>query len=132
MRSGSTSSRVPRPVQVGHAPWGVLNEKLRGSSAGNEVPSYGQANASEYSRSAHTPADRSLMMTWPEPSRSACSTESAMRGLVFRLTRDHQAIDDDGDRVLLLLLELDLVAQVSNLAVDADAHEASLAHVVED
>ena len=34
MRSGSISMRVPRPVQVGQAPWGALNEKRRGSSSG--------------------------------------------------------------------------------------------------
>src|SRR4051794_12065345 len=41
-RSGSISSRVPRPVQVGQAPCGELNEKLRGSSSSIVKPSYGQ------------------------------------------------------------------------------------------
>ena len=35
------TSRVPRPVHVGHAPCGELNEKLRGSSSSIIVPSYG-------------------------------------------------------------------------------------------
>src|SRR4051812_15735479 len=42
--SGSTSSRTPSPSQVGHAPYGELNEKLRGASSSNEMPSYGQAS----------------------------------------------------------------------------------------
>ena len=41
-RSGSMTSWVPIPVQVGQAPWGELNEKLRGSSSSIVVPSYGQ------------------------------------------------------------------------------------------
>jgi len=41
-RSGSISRRVPRPVQVGQAPWGELKEKLRGSSSSIVKPSYGQ------------------------------------------------------------------------------------------
>jgi hypothetical protein len=39
--AGSISRRVPIPVQVGHAPCGELNEKLRGSSSSIVVPSYG-------------------------------------------------------------------------------------------
>src|SRR5437588_10425936 len=34
--SGSTSSRVPSPSPVGHAPYGELNEKLRGGSSSEE------------------------------------------------------------------------------------------------
>src|SRR5512144_2109570 len=45
-RSGSISSRVPSPVQAGHAPWGELNEKLRGSSSSIVNPSYGQVKRS--------------------------------------------------------------------------------------
>src|SRR4029079_11284505 len=41
-RSGSISSLVPRPVQVGQAPCGELNEKLRGSNSSAVYPSYGQ------------------------------------------------------------------------------------------
>ena len=46
-RSGSTSRRNPRPVQVGHAPYGVLNEKLRGSSSAIDMSQWTQANCSE-------------------------------------------------------------------------------------
>ncbi len=38
-RSGSITSWVPRPVHVGQAPCGELNEKLRGSSSSIVVPS---------------------------------------------------------------------------------------------
>src|SRR6476660_9205969 len=51
-RSGSISSRVPRPVQAGHAPCGELNEKLRGSSSSIVNPSYGQVKRSLYERSS--------------------------------------------------------------------------------
>ena len=38
-RSGSITSCVPRPVQVGQAPCGELNENERGSSSSIVVPS---------------------------------------------------------------------------------------------
>src|SRR5438128_12514315 len=41
--SGSTSYRVPRPSHLGHAPYGELNEKLRGASSSKDVPSFGHA-----------------------------------------------------------------------------------------
>ena len=41
----------------------------------------------------------------------------------------HQPVDDDLDRVLLLLVELDLLAQFFDLAVDADAREALFARL---
>lgn len=40
--SGSTSMRVPMPVQSGQAPKGELKEKERGSSSSKERSSYGQ------------------------------------------------------------------------------------------
>src|SRR5438045_9008905 len=89
-RSGSTSNLVPRPVQVGQAPWGVLNEKLRGSSDGSDVPSYGQANCSAYRRSAHVPSGRGwLMITCPEPIFTAGLTDSAIRDLACAALATH-------------------------------------------
>src|SRR2546427_8051320 len=38
--SGSTSSRVPSPSQVGQAPYGELNEKFLGASSSKEIPAY--------------------------------------------------------------------------------------------
>jgi hypothetical protein len=45
--SGSISMCDPRPVQRWQAPWGELNENIRGSSSGIEVPQCRQANRSE-------------------------------------------------------------------------------------
>src|ERR1035438_303150 len=47
--SGSTSRRTPRPVHTGHAPCGLLNEKLRGAGSSIEIPQYTHANSSEKS-----------------------------------------------------------------------------------
>ena len=33
----------PNPLQVGHAPWGALKEKRRGSCSGSEIWQVGQA-----------------------------------------------------------------------------------------
>ena len=41
--SGSTSMRMPRPVHAGHAPWGLLKEKLRGAGSSIEMPQYTHA-----------------------------------------------------------------------------------------
>ena len=44
----------------------------------------------------------------------------------------HEPVDDDLDRVLLLLVEVDLLAQFDRLAVHADAREALLADLLEE
>jgi hypothetical protein len=46
-RSGSISICEPSPVQCGQAPCGELNEKMRGSSSGIEVPQLRHENFSE-------------------------------------------------------------------------------------
>ena len=38
MRSGSTRFCMPRPVHTGHAPYGLLNENMRGVSSSIEMP----------------------------------------------------------------------------------------------
>ncbi len=43
MRVGSTWNRVPMPWHSGQAPYGLLNEKLRGCSSSNECPHLAQA-----------------------------------------------------------------------------------------
>ena len=45
--SGSTSKRVPSPLQAGQAPYGELNEKLRGASSSSEIPQCTQARCWE-------------------------------------------------------------------------------------
>ena len=96
------------------------------------------------------------MRTTPSPSRSAVSIESARRAGIRvrdrlagrRVDRpavvgscgviggfgvaDDVAVDDDLDRVALVLVELGRIGDVDHLAVDADAHEALPAGRVED
>ena len=47
IRFGSTFRIFPKPVQVGHAPSGELNEKVLGSISGRLTLSTGQAKRSE-------------------------------------------------------------------------------------
>ncbi len=87
-RSGSILRTVPRPVQAGHAPCGVLNEKSRGSTSGSEILSNGQANFSEnnWSSISFGRSGISKDASWiietiisPSPNCSACSTSVATR-----------------------------------------------------
>src|SRR5437867_1018331 len=106
IRSGSNSWRKPSPVQVGQAPCGLLNEKMRGSISGSTDPWSGQANSwlktsslavgsatalrFAFPRSRATPRVRVGVPAFPSfgststymipcPSFSAVSTESARR-----------------------------------------------------
>src|ERR1700720_519679 len=45
--SGVKSNFEPKPLQAGHAPYGELKLKERGSSCGTEIPQSGQASFSE-------------------------------------------------------------------------------------
>src|SRR5262252_2631749 len=45
--SGSTSKLVPSPSQRSQAPYGELNEKLRGASSSNDSPQFVHARCSE-------------------------------------------------------------------------------------
>ena len=78
--SGSTSSRTPSPVHAGHAPCGLLNEKLRGAGSSIEIPQYTQANSSENSSSC-MPLSASAGISRMSPSLSldACSSDSWSR-----------------------------------------------------
>ncbi len=79
--SGSISSCEPRPVQRWQAPCGALNEKIRGSSSGIEVPHFRQANFSEKVSVSPSPPSRSTIVTATIPSASAAavSIESTSR-----------------------------------------------------
>ena len=55
-RSGSTTSRAPRPSHAGHAPWGPLNENIRGSIGGSEMPQSIQAKRSLIQNGSSSPA----------------------------------------------------------------------------
>ena len=43
IRSGSTRFWLPRPMQVGQAPKGLLKENIRGVSSSREMPQSSQA-----------------------------------------------------------------------------------------
>ena len=77
--SGSTSIRVPRPVQSGHAPHGELNENDRGSSSSNDKSSSRHARCSENIRSrcgSSSARSTKSSSTTPPDRDSAVSTES--------------------------------------------------------
>ena len=85
-RSGSTTSRAPRPSHAGHAPCGPLNENMRGSMGGSEMPQSMQAKRSLIQNGSSSPACTSSR---PSPSLSASSTLSVRRPLMpsFRTRR---------------------------------------------
>src|SRR3990167_10120835 len=66
---------VPSPLHAGHAPYGELKEKRRGSTSGKENPSYAHINLVDTMRSL--PASSTL--TNPSASCSARSTASLKR-----------------------------------------------------
>ena len=78
--SGSTSSRVPSPSHVGQAPYGELNEKLRGASSSNESPQYVHASFCEKVCTSSWPSCvTTATEAIPSASSKACSIESATR-----------------------------------------------------
>ena len=70
------------------------------------------------------------MIRFPSASASACSTASAIAGPALRVRL--QPVDDDLDGVLDALVELQVVGQLHELAVDAGADVAALHHVGEE
>ena len=71
----------PSPVQRSHAPCGELNEKIRGSSSGIDVPHFRHAKRSEncsISPGAPSRGSSSISMI-PSASATAVSTESTSR-----------------------------------------------------
>ncbi len=78
--SGSTSMRIPRPVHAGHAPCGLLKEKLRGAGSSMEIPQYTQAKSFEKSISPTlVPSSTGMSRMRPSLSLAACSSESCRR-----------------------------------------------------
>ena len=154
-RSGSISRRVPSPVQAGQAPWGELNEKLRGSSSsivksvvGTRVP-LGIASLLEGRRLAvaRRRSDDDHALAEPERRLDRIGQPRRVRvghrlaglrvdrpavgvalGALRRLRpANDEAVDDDLDGVALVLVEGRRLGQVVLLAVDPDPHEALLA-----
>ena len=119
-RCGSKSIIAPSPWQSGHAPCGELNENARGVISGMLRPQSTHASRRENSRS---PPSNELMTTMSSARFSATSTDSVSR----RSTppRMISAIDDDLDRVVAAAIELDVLLERSELAVDARLGEAA-------
>ena len=151
--SGSITRRKPSPWHCGQHPCGELKEKILGSSSGIEVPQFRHAKRSEKTRtsprlpadgplsteapgassplvtSAALPASSSSTSTSPSASWEAASIDSARR--LRSALLHHQAVDDDRDVVLELLVEHDLLVEASQLAVDHGPHVTLLAHFLE-
>ena len=78
--SASTSRRVPSPSHVGQAPYGELNEKLRGAISSNESPQWVHASDWEKFCSSSPPSwVCTAIDAMPSASSSAVSIESATR-----------------------------------------------------
>ena len=79
IRLKSASREAPSPVHAGHAPRGLLNEKILGSGLGSEIPHSGHAKCvlKMWSLPPITPAT-----IIPSPSLRAASTESVRRCVI--------------------------------------------------
>ena len=139
----------PRPWQRSQAPCGELKEKIRGSISGIEVPQLRQANFSlKTSTSPRLPAlgpesvcaprrprhrrhRRSTSSTSTRPSASADGRLDRLGEALAEPLLHDQAVDDDRDVVLELLVEDDLLVEPPQLAVDDGAGVALLAHLLE-
>ena len=99
--SGSTSSRVPSPSHVGHAPYGELNEKLRGASSSNEMPVEGAGEL----LAEGLDAPRRRRAVWTAMARDALGELERGLDRVGHPPADvglgDQAVDDHLDRVLV-------------------------------
>src|SRR5687768_186002 len=78
--SGSTSRRVPSPAQVGHAPYGVLNENIRGAGSSKESPQL--MHAKSWEKACGLPPSGSTIAT-PPARPIAVSSESLSRDRTF-------------------------------------------------
>ena len=123
MRSGSTFCSKPRPPQVGQAPKGLLKENSRGSISGMVKPETGQANFDEKTmRSAFRALLRRFVLVGEFDHGDAVG--QLQRGLeTFGEPRadvgaHDDAVDDDVDVVLELLVERRRVGDLVEGAVD--------------
>ena len=107
------------PSHAGHAPWGPLNENMRGSMGGNEMPHSMHAKRSLIQMGS--PPSPGSTRRRPSPILRASSTESVTRP--FQAVLQDDAVDDDVEIVRPRAIEDDLVAEVDHLTVDARADE---------
>ncbi|CAI8339908.1 MAG: Uncharacterised protein [Gammaproteobacteria bacterium] len=77
-RSGSKYWCTPKPSQVWHAPNGLLNEKIRGSSSGMECPQTEHANFDENIRGSKA-SSIDWMIICPSDRVRPVSIDSAKR-----------------------------------------------------
>ena len=149
--SGSITRWKPSPWQRWQQPCGELKEKIRGSSSGIEVPQLRQANFSLKTQhlaalAGARPAEHLGARALGGARRRRGSVEDLdldqalgeLRGRLDRLGEalaqallHHQPVDDDRDVVLELLVELDLLVEPAQLAVDDGARVALRAHLLE-
>ena len=124
--SGSTSLRVPRPVQAGHAPKGELKENERGSSSSMASGwSFGQASRSEKRRSrCGSDSSRSTKSSTTTPPASPSAGLDRVGDALLARGAHREPVDDRLDGVLLLLLQLRRVGERVDDAVDAGPGEA--------
>ena len=114
-------------MQRGHAPWGELNEKTRGSSSASETPWSGHARFSEnVSRLSVDDVDHD------EPLRERRRRLDRLCQPLPQIRLHHEPVDDDLDRVLELLVERDLLLEQTLLTVDLHAREAVAPELLED
>ena len=126
--SGSISICEPSPVQRWQAPWGELNENIRGSSSGIEVPQWRHTKRSE--KVCTSPVSTSSMSTIPS-ARGHGRLDRVGEPLA-QVRPHHQPVDHHRDVVLELLVERDLLLEPPQLAVDLHAREALGAQLLEE
>ena len=115
-RSGSISSREPMPPHSGQAPYGLLNENIRGETSGKEMPHSAQASCSE-KRCGLPPSTASTVTT---PSARRKRRLQRIGQAEPRFSRTTSRSTTTSIVCLLLLVQLDLVAELADRAVDAD------------
>ena len=124
--------RVPRPEHAGQAPNGALNEKVRGSiSVSCSGWPFGHASFSEKDCHAASPSSSTkLTCTTPpaRPERRLDRVGDAAEDVGAR----HEAVDDDGDVVLVALLQRRRLGELDELAVDDRAGVALGAELAEE
>ena len=103
--------RAPMPSHAGQAPCGPLNENMRGSIGGSEMPQSMHAKRSLI-QNGSSPFDGDEQAALADLQRELDAVgEAALDALL-----DDDAIDDDVEVVRLLAVELDLVAEIDDLS----------------
>ena len=109
-----------------------LNEKMRGSSSGIEMPQFRHAKRSENVRDRLAVAVARHRLDLDDPVGQAHRRLDRVGQALARPPGFiDEAVDDDGDVVLELLVEDDLLLEHPQLAVDLHAREAVAPQLVE-